>query len=81
MSGHCKNCACWEEYEAPPKSSRYQGERKLGFGGICKRATSDNSAPVSSGTLALAMDRESYYAELHTSPIFGCIQFEEVMRG
>ncbi len=68
MVGHCLDCRWWEPHE--------EWRRTAGFGD-CVLSLSENGEPDHAGTLAWAEDAESYQAGLVTSPVFGCVQWEE----
>lgn len=69
MSGTCKDCRHWGGYGA-------YGDEPLPGWRTCDLTESGGAKKQVPRSKAVAIDAESYAADLFTASDFGCIQFE-----
>lgn len=86
--GPCRDCKHWDAFDGPEglDFARYFREslggtshpnrHKRANWGWCALGNSNNGDPVMAATLAYGYDGEEYGGGMHTSPDFGCVQFE-----
>lgn len=75
--GICRDCEHWME----PETNPYFVQDDEALWGLCEISWSKGGRPIEPNAKFVALDNESYQADLHTRWDFGCNQFEQRREG